>query len=293
MMDMTHPQEPAPHPETAELRGLSPQALRQMIRRQEHKSPTMGLAPGYLQGNLAIVPQAQAFDFLLFCQRNPKPCPIIGLAEAGAVTLPELGQDIDIRSDLPAYRVFRNGIPQGTVNDLGPLWRNDLVSFVIGCSFSFEEALQEAGIPLRHLQAGCNVPMYRTSIDTVPAGDFSGPLVVSMRAFPSWDAIHAILLSDRFRLAHGAPVHIGDPSQIGIEDIDTPDFGDPPYMEEGDIPVFWACGVTPQLALRHCGADLAITHAPGHMLVTDLPSSTAETRLSGLGSFRHADSPNP
>ncbi|MFC4350814.1 putative hydro-lyase [Fodinicurvata halophila] len=293
MMDMPSPQESTPRSNAAELRSLSPQALRQVIRRQDHTGPTMGLAPGYLQGNLAILPQAQAFDFLLFCQRNPKPCPIIGLAEAGAVNLPELGQDIDIRSDLPAYRVFRNGIPQQTVTDLDALWREDLVSFVIGCSFSFEEALEEAGIPLRHLQAGSNVPMYRTSISTVPAGAFSGPLVVSMRAFPSWDAIHAILLSDRFRLAHGAPVHIGEPAQIGIKDLDTPDFGDPPYMEEGDIPVFWACGVTPQLALRHCGADLAITHAPGHMLVTDLPSSAAEARLSGLSSFRPSDSPNP
>lgn len=293
MTGMPNPQETAPRSDATELRSLSPQALRQKIRQQDHKTPTMGLAPGYLQGNLAILPQAQAFDFLLFCQRNPKPCPIIGLTEAGAVNLPELGRDIDIRSDLPAYRVFRNGIPQETVNDLGALWRDDLVSFVIGCSFSFEEALQEADIPLRHLQAGSNVPMYRTSIATVPAGSFSGPLVVSMRAFPSWDAIHAILLSDRFRLAHGAPVHIGDPAQIGIDNIDTPDFGDPPYMEEGDIPVFWACGVTPQLALRHCGADLAITHAPGHMLVTDLPSSSAETRLSGLGNFRHLDSPTP
>lgn len=292
-MDMPSQQEGTVEDLAESLESLSPQALRQRIRNQQHTTPTTGLAPGYLQGNLAILPKAQAFDFLLFCQRNPKPCPIIGLAEPGSPKVPELGSDIDIRSDLPAYRVFREGVPQETVNDLNSLWRDDMVSFVIGCSFSFEEALKATGIPLRHIQAGRNVPMYRTSISTVPAGVFSGPLVVSMRAFPSWDAINAIVLSDRFRLAHGAPVHIGDPAQIGIENIDKPDFGDPPYMEEGDIPVFWACGVTPQLALCNCGADIAFTHAPGHMLVTDIPSSAAETRLSGLGPFHQAASSTP
>lgn len=293
MMSVPTPQDSALQVDAAHLKSLTPQALRHKIRKQEHTGPTTGLVPGYLQGNLAILPMQQAFDFLLFCQRNPKPCPIIGLAEAGSAKVPELGEEIDIRSDLPAYRIFRDGIPRETVNDLGPYWRDDLVSFVIGCSFSFEEALVASGIPLRHIEAGRNVPMYRTSISTVPAGVFSGPLVVSMRAFPSWDAINAILLSDRFRLAHGAPVHIGDPAQIGIDNIDKPDFGDAPFMEEGDIPVFWACGVTPQLALRSCGADLAITHAPGHMLVTDLPSAAAETRLSGLNtSATPASSPH-
>ncbi|WP_159585730.1 putative hydro-lyase [Chelativorans xinjiangense] len=258
-------------------------ALRRAVRAGLMRSDTAGKAPGYLQGNLAILPKAFAPDFLLFCQKNQKPCPIIGIGEAGSPALPDLGDDIDIRVDVPRYRVFRGGADFESVEDLNEVWREDLVTFVLGCSFSFEEALASAGIPVRHIDAGRNAPMYLTSIDTVPAGPFKGPLVVSMRAFKPSDAIQAILLSARQRLAHGAPVHIGDPAQIGIADIMRPDFGDTPVMEEGDIPVFWACGVTPQIAIRTCGADLAITHEPGHMLVTDIPAEAAENRLSGIG----------
>lgn len=261
----------------------TPVAMRRAIRAGRHLGPTTGCAPGYLQGNLAILPQRLAADFLLYCQRNPKPCPIIGVSEPGLAAIPELGEDLDIRTDLPAYRVFRDGKRQEMVRDLTGLWREDLVAFVIGCSFSFEEALSAAGIPVRHIAAGRNVPMYRTSIETVPAGPFAGPLVVSMRAFSPAHAIEAILLSERFRLAHGAPVHIGDPAMIGISDLSRPDFGEPPVMQAGDIPLFWACGVTPQLALLNSGAEIAITHEPGHMLITDVPAAAAESRLSGIG----------
>lgn len=265
-------------PDATKAQG-SPREMRRAIRAQLHNGPTAGCAPGFLQGNLAILPQALAMDFFRYCQRNPKPCPIIGVSEPGSPVIAELGDDLDIRSDVPAYRVLRNGRCDETLRDLTPIWRDDYVTFVLGCSFSFEESLSVAGIPVRHLDAGCNVPMYRTSIMTVPAGCFSGPLVVSMRALHPGDAIEAILLSEHFRLAHGAPVHIGDPARIGITDLEHPDFGDAPIMDEGDIPLFWACGVTPQLALRNCGAEIVITHEPGHMLITDVPAAAAETWL--------------
>lgn len=264
------------------IAGDTPIALRRAIRAQEYNEQTAGRAPGYLQGNLAIVPKALAADFLLFCQRNPKPCPIVGISEPGSPRIPKLGEDLDIRTDLPGYRIFRNGRFQENARDLTDIWRDDFVAFVLGCSFSFEEALCAAQVPLRHIEAGRNVAMYRTSIEVVPAGPFSGPLVVSMRSFRPADAIQAILLSARFPLAHGAPIHIGDPARIGIADLQEPDFGDEPLIEEGDIPVFWACGVTPQLALLSSGADIIITHDPGHMLITDVPAAAAETYLSGV-----------
>ncbi len=247
----------------------SPGALRGMIRQRRHTGQTAGKAPGYLQGNLAILPAADASDFLRFCVLNPKPCPLLGVGEPGNPRLPELGSDIDIRTDVPRYRVFRGGEPAGGAEDLLALWRDDFVTFVLGCSFSFEEALMRAGIPVRHIDAGRNVPMYVTNIQTRPAGGFGGPLVVSLRGFAPADAIRSIVITDRFPLAHGAPVHIGDSAAIGIKDLARPDFGDAPVLEAGDIPVFWACGVTPQSAIRAARPEIAITHEPGHMLVTD------------------------
>ena len=260
----------------------SPPAWRRRVRAGGHRGHTVGVAPGYLQGNLAIVPAAAAPDFLLYCHRNPKPCPLVGVSEPGDPRLPRLGADLDIRTDVPAYRVFRAGAAAERVEDLSGVWRDDLVAFVLGCSFSFEDALVAAGVPVRHLDAGRNVPMYRTSIETRAAGPFAGPLVVTLRAFRPPDAIRAILLSERFRLAHGAPVHLGDPAAIGIDDLDAPDFGDPPALEPGDVLVYWACGVTPQLALAGAGLDLVVTHEPGHMLVTDVPAASAEHALAGL-----------
>lgn len=259
--------------------SITPQALRQAIRSGEHTGTTTGYSSGYLQGNLAILPAEYADEFLQFCVKNPKPCPLIGMSKPGSPHIPELGTDLDIRTDVGGYRIFKGSTDFTRANDISDVWRDDLVTFVLGCSFSFEAAITRSGVPLRHMDANRNVPMYVTNIETSPAGRFHGPLVVSMRSFTPSDAIRAILYSDRYRLAHGAPVHIGDPAQIGIADIMKPDFGDAPIIKEGDIPVFWACGVTPQMAIRNVLPDLAITHEPGLMLVTDVLAEAAEFSL--------------
>lgn len=235
--------------------------------------PTASLAPGHVQANLAILPRDLATDFLRFCQKNPKPCPLLAVSEPGDPTLPELGVDIDIRSDVPRYRVWRHGELVDEPTDIHGLWRDDLVSFLIGCSFSFEEAMLDNGLPVRHIEQGRNVPMYRTSIPTQPAGPFFGPLVVSMRPLCPADAIRAIQVTSRFPSVHGAPVHLGDPAAIGIADLDRPDYGDAVDVRAGEMPVFWACGVTPQSVVAAMRPALCITHAPGHMLVTDLLNS--------------------
>lgn len=244
-------------------------AARLKIRHSEHRGPTSGLAPGYVQGNLAILPNSLAADFLRFCQLNPKSCPLIGNSTPGDWRMPSLGEDLDIRTDLPRYRVWRNGELVAEPNDVVEYWRDDLVSFVIGCSFSFEEALIADGIEMRHIALGCNVPMYRTSIPTVQAGPFHGPMVVSMRPMSPADAIRAIQITTRFPAVHGAPVHIGKPELIGIKDIDKPDYGDALPVREDEIPVFWACGVTPQSVVATVKPEFCITHYPGSMLITD------------------------
>ncbi len=246
--------------------------LRQRIRAGEFNGQTSGQCPGYQQANVVILPASSADDFLRYCVSNPKPCPILAVGEPGQAKLTQLGHDVDIRRDIPAYRVFRHGEAVASCDNIMDLWQSDFVAFVLGCSFSFEAALQRAGITIGHIAAQRNVPMYITQIPTQAAGSFSGPLVVSMRAFNPAQAIRAIVLSERYPHAHGAPVHIGDPTAIGIADIHQPDFGDPPVLQDGDIAVFWACGVTPQLALRQAAPALAITHQPGHMLITDLPT---------------------
>ena len=248
-------------------------AARLAIRRGEHTGPTPGLAPGYVQGNLAILPASHAADFLRFCHLNPKPCPVIGMGEPGNPRIPLLGAELDIRTDLSGYCLWRDGENVGDLDDLKSVWRDDLVSFVIGCSFSFEEALIEAGIRMRHIEQGINVAMYRTNIATLPAGPFGGPLVVSMRPMRPADAIRAIQITSRFPGVHGAPVHFGDPQAIGVADIARPDFGDAVEIKPDEVPVFWACGVTPQSAIRAARPPLSITHKPGCMLVTDLRNS--------------------
>jgi uncharacterized protein YcsI (UPF0317 family) len=235
--------------------------------------PTSGLAPGYVQGNLAVLPRDWAEEFLRFCLANPKPCPLLAVSEVGDPKLPTLGGDLDIRTDLPRYRVWKDGALVEEPGDLLSVWRSDLVSFVIGCSFSFEEALLEADIPLRHIACGTNVPMYRTSVATRPAGRFRGPLVVSMRPLKPADAIRAVQITSRLPAVHGAPVHIGLPKAIGITDLGRPDYGDPMAVEADELPVFWACGVTPQAAIAAVRPPFAITHMPGCMLVTDLRNS--------------------
>jgi uncharacterized protein YcsI (UPF0317 family) len=245
-------------------------AVRSACRDGWWDRPTSGLAQGFQQGNLVILPRAFADDFLRYCVRNPKPAPILGVSEPGDPSLPVLGAGIDIRTDVPRYRVFRNGEAAESVTDVTGLWREDFVSFVLGCSFSFEAALHRAGIVVRHMEANRNVPMYLSTIETEASGPFSGPMVVSMRSFAPADAIRAIVLSSYMPQAHGAPVHLGDPGQIGIKDLLTPDFGDAPILQPSDVPVFWACGVTPQSAIRKARPEIAITHEPGHMLITDL-----------------------
>jgi uncharacterized protein YcsI (UPF0317 family) len=239
------------------------------IRRGEHAGPTNGLAPGNVQANLAILPHALAEDFLRFCQLNPKPCPIIGVSAPGDWRIPALGEDLDIRTDLPRYRVWRNGTAVDEPTDLMRWWRDDLVVFAIGCSFSFEQALIEDGIELRHFTCDCTVPMYRTSIETMPAGPFHGPLVVSMRPMTPKDAIRAVQITTRFPSVHGAPVHLAKPEVIGIKDIAKPDWGDAVPIKPDEVPVFWACGVTPQSVIMAVKPEFCITHYPGAMLVTD------------------------
>ena len=232
-------------------------------------APTPGLAPGAVQGNLAILPRDWADDFLRFCHLNPKPCPLLAASAPGDPRLPELGEDLDIRSDVPMYRVFRDGQLTDETPDIRHLWQDDFVAFVLGCSFSFEEALIAAGLPLRHWELGTDVPMYRTNIATNPAGPFAGPMVVSMRPFRPADAIRAIQITSRFPRVHGAPVHFGDPAQIGIADLARPDWGAAVPVEPGETPVFWACGVTPQSVIAQDRPPICIAHKPGHMLVTD------------------------
>jgi uncharacterized protein YcsI (UPF0317 family) len=252
---------------------LSPWELRARVRSGNFTGNTSGMAPGYVQCNIVILPADWATDFLKFCQSNPKPCPLIASAAApGVPSLPALGE-IDIRSDVPSYRIFEDGEAIDEVTDISALWRDDLVSFALGCSFSFEEALLADGLEVRNVHEGVNVPMYRTSIDCAPAGPFLGKMVVSMRPFSAADAIRAIQICTRFPSVHGAPVHLGDPARIGIEKLDAPDFGDAVTIKEGELPVFWACGVTPQVAIEAARPPFCITHSPGCMLVTDLRNS--------------------
>jgi len=244
-------------------------AARTEIRAGRHRGDTAGLAPGYVQANLAIVPADWAVEFAAFCQRNPKPCPLLDMSAPGEAGLPRLGADIDLRTDLPRYRVFRDGELVDEVAEIGDLWRDDFVAFALGCSYSFEEALVADGLDVRHLRLGRGVPMYVTDRPTLAAGRFSGPLVVSMRPFKPAEAIRAILVTGRFPAVHGAPVHFGDPAALGIADLGLTDYGGPMPLEADDVPLFWACGVTPQAALARARPPLAITHSPGHMLVTD------------------------
>ncbi|MCB1703798.1 MAG: putative hydro-lyase [Halioglobus sp.] len=251
---------------------LSPGELRRKIRAGEHIGNTSGSAPGYVQCNIVILPASHAHDFLRFCQLNPKPCPLIAVGDAGDPTLPALG-DLDIRTDVPAYRVFRDGELTGEVPDISALWRDDLVTFALGCSFSFEEALLADGLEVRNISQGRNVPMYRSNLDCTASGPFTAKMVVSMRPYCAADAIRAIQICSRFPAVHGAPVHLGEPALIGIADLSQPDYGEPVRIEDGELPLFWACGVTPQLALQAARLPLAITHSPGCMLVTDLRNS--------------------
>ena len=248
----------------------TPDAVRAACRSEELATQTSGLAPGFAQANLVILPRGDADEFRRFCELNPKPCPLLEVTEPGEVSLPRLAKKADLRSDLPMYRVWRNGQSTDEITNISTLWQNDFVSFLIGCSFTFEAALIEAGISVRHVELGCNVPMFRTNIDCESAGKFRGPLVVSMRPLNASDTSRAVQITSQFPDVHGAPIHIGAPEEIGIKDLQSPDFGDAVPVAPGEQPVFWACGVTPQAALKAAKPSFAITHSPGCMFVSDL-----------------------
>lgn len=244
--------------------------VRLACRQQRWTGPTSGLAPGYAQANLVVLPREWALDFLLFCQRNSQACPLLEVTSPGQHQNLTCSPSADLRSDLPRYRVWRDGILVDEPTSVVELWQPDFVSFLIGCSFTFEAELVRHGLEVRHISLGRNVPMYRTGIACTPAGPFQGPLVVSMRPFRPRDALRAIEISAAFPGSHGGPVHLGFPEQIGIADLDQPDYGDAVPVQPSELPVFWACGVTPQAALVHARPPLAITHAPGCMFLTDL-----------------------
>jgi len=263
---------PIPFPAT-------PQEARREIRHGRWVGPTAGLAPGYAQANLIALPRRWAYDFLLFAQRNPKPCPALEVTDPGSPEPRLTAPGADLRTDLPKYQVWRQGELEAESPDVTAVWRDDLVAFLLGCSFTFESALLAAGVPVRHLEEGCNVPMYVTSVACVPAGPFRGPMVVSMRPVPHRLVARAVRVTARYTAAHGAPVHVGRPDAIGISDLSQPDFGHPVTVREGEAPIFWACGVTSQIVARQARPELMITHAPGHMFVTDLRDEQLATFL--------------
>lgn len=262
----------------ADFAGMTAAEARSHFRAGKYMGHTAGIAPGMLQGNVVILPAEYALDFARYCQRNPQPCPLIGVSDTGDAMMRTLGDDIDIRTDVPAYRIYENGELVDEVADIRHMWRDDFVAFAIGCSFTFEDALIADGIRLRHIDENRTVGMYVTNIETEKAGPFSGGTVVSMRPLTVENAIRASAICARFPHAHGQPVHMGDPAQIGINDIDAPDWGDKTDFRDGEIPVFWACGVTPQNAVRSAKPSICITHAPGRMLVTDVPAWATDSK---------------
>ena len=265
----------------SDLKAASAQQVRAAIRTGSYGGHTSGLAAGKLQCNLAILPERFALDFLRFCQRNPKPCPVVGVSDSGDPFLPTLGSDIDIRSDVSKYRVFKDGALTDEVDDINALWADDFVTVALGCSFTFENALARNGIPVRHMETGRNVPMYRSNIELIPAGPFAGKMVVTMRPIPAHQVDQAREISARYPQAHGAPIGIGDPANIGIGDLSQPDWGDAVEVKDGEVPVYWACGVTPQNVLLDAKLPLCITHSPGHMLIADV-AEDAETTILPL-----------
>lgn len=251
------------------LGSMNPKDVRNLIRKKQLVRPTAGIAQGYTQANLAILPKELAYDFLLFAQRNPKPCPILDVTEIGSPEPKLVAPGADLRYDIPKYRIYKKGQLYEEVLDLEKYWTNDLVAFLLGCSFTFETPMIKNGIPVRHIEENCNVPMYITNIECKPAGIFSGPVVVSMRPIPAELVVRATQVTSRFPAVHGAPIHIGSPERIGIRDINKPDFGDAVTINEDEVPVFWACGVTPQAVAMRVKPDLMITHAPGYMFICD------------------------
>lgn len=257
-----------------DLVNVSAAEVRALIREKKLVKPTSGMAKGFTQANLAILKKELAFEFLLFCQRNPKPCPVLDVTEPGSPIPRLVAPGADLRTDIPKYRIYRQGELVEEVTDIMDYWEDDMVAFLLGCSFTFEHPLMNNGIAVRHIEQDCNVSMYKTNIACVKAGRFEGPMVVSMRPIPEKDVVRAVQVTSRFPAVHGAPVHIGNPASIGIANLQKPDFGDPVMIKEGEIPVFWACGATPQAVAMQVKPALMITHAPGHMFITDVRDET-------------------
>src|SRR5262245_52976831 len=273
IMRPIHPSSETTTEEPMPIDSRHPKEIRADIRSGKLAGVTSGLAPGFVQANLAILPRDSAYDFLLFCQRNPRPCPLIEVTDVGSPEPVGVAPGADLRTDVPRYRIYKDGVMADEVTDITAFWRDDLVAFLLGCSFTFEWALLDAGIPLWHVEHGKNVAMWRTAIACRPAGVFHGPMVVSMRPIAGEHLAKAVTASARFPGAHGAPVHIGDPAILGIADITRPDWGDAQEFKPGDQPVFWACGVTPQAVALASKPPFMITHSPGHMFITDVPNS--------------------
>ena len=247
-----------------------PKDVRALIREGMIDYQTSGMCEGYAQANLVVLPQKYAYDFLLFAMRNPRSCPLLEVSDVGQRGLKFLGKDADIARDIPKYRIYENGELKGEYTDVSDLWRDDLVSFLIGCSFSFEGELLAADVPVRQIEQGCNVPMYNTNIACETAGVFKGNMVVSMRPIPYELVPKAVMITGAMPKVHGSPVHIGSPEHIGIKDINKPDYGDMVEIRDGEVPVFWSCGVTPQAVVMASKPDFCITHAPGHMFISDV-----------------------
>ncbi|MFT8458167.1 MAG: putative hydro-lyase [Liquorilactobacillus ghanensis] len=256
------------------LNKLSPVELRHLIRTGKFSGQTSGLAAGFTQANLVILPRSLAYDFLLFAQRNPKPCPILEVSDAGSRNLRQFAHDVDLANDFPKYRIYRDGKLTEEVTSVEKYWRDDLVSFIIGCSFSFEAELIAAGIEVRQITLGLNVPMYNTNIELTPAGKFHGTMVVSMRPIPTEQVVKAVKVTAAMPKVHGAPIQIGQPAKIGIKDLAHPDYGDAVPIKPGEVPVFWPCGVTPQNVIMQVKPPFVITHSPGHMLITDIKNTS-------------------
>lgn len=248
---------------------MEPKEVRQKIRNGEIVSPTAGMCGGYAQANLVILPKKYAEDFKEFAKKNPKPCPVLEIVEGDPI-VHDMGEGANLVTDIPKYFIYKDGVKVDEVTDASSYWEDDFVGFLIGCSFSFEEALLKAGIDVRHISMGCNVPMFKTNIACESAGVFNGPIVASMRPMTPENAKKAKEITDQFPNVHGGPIQIGDPKAIGIADIMKPDYGDAVEVREGEIPVFWACGVTPQAAVENAKPPIVITHAPGYMFITDV-----------------------
>lgn len=250
--------------------AMHPQEVKKLIREGKIDFQTSGMCAGYAQANLCILPKDYAFDFLLFCMRNPKPCPILEVGDVGSREFKAMASEGDVCTDFPKYRIWKNGVLEKEVTDISEYWQDDFVYFLIGCSFSFESEMLEADIPVRHIEENVNVPMFNTNIELASAGAFHGNMVVSMRPIPNDLVVKAVEVTAAMPNVHGAPIQIGNPEAIGILDVNHPDYGDSVTINEGEVPVFWPCGVTPQNTVMQTKPPIAITHAPGHMFITDV-----------------------